>query len=63
MYVQNKYQKGAIMKKKETFQMRMSAETRRQLNQLKDIYQVSAGSVVCMLIADKMREIEIGARE
>lgn len=51
------------MKKKETFQMRISAETRRQLNQLKDIYQLSAGSVVCMLIADKMREIEKGAGE
>lgn len=51
------------MKKNEVFQMRMSAETRRQLNQLKDIYQVSAGSVVCMLITDKMREIEKGARE
>lgn len=46
-----------------TFQMRISAETRRQLNQLKDIYQLSAGSVVCMLIADKMREIEKGAEK
>ena len=51
------------MKKKETFQMRMSAETRKQLNQLKDIYQLSAGTVVCMLIADKMREIERGSGE
>lgn len=51
------------MKKKETFQMRISAETRRQLNQLKEIYQLSAGSVICMLIADKMREIEKGAGE
>ena len=49
--------------KTEKFQLRISAETRKQLNQLKEIYQLSAGSVICMLIADKMREIEKGAGE
>lgn len=33
------------------FQMRISAETREQLNMLKQRYQMSASAVICMLIS------------
>lgn len=46
------------MKKTEHFQIRMSAETREQLERLRDHYGVSASSVICMLIAKKAGEIE-----
>lgn len=46
------------MKKTEHFQIRMSAETREQLERLRRHYEISASSVVCMLIAREAEEIE-----
>ena len=46
------------MKKKEKFQMRMSAETREQLNTLKQKYQVSASAVICMLISKECMKLQ-----
>ena len=37
--------------KTKTFQMRISAETKEQLNMLKQKYQMSASAVICMLIS------------
>lgn len=46
------------MKKTEVFQMRMSAETKDQLDKLKNAYRISAAAVMCMLIAKEVSTIE-----
>ena len=51
------------MKKKETFQMRMSAETKEQLDKLKNAYQISAAAVMRMLIAKEVSIIEEAKNE
>lgn len=45
------------MKKTEHFQIRMSAETREQLERLRDHYEISASSVICMLIFKETRDV------
>jgi hypothetical protein len=44
--------------KTKTFQMRMSAETKAQLNTLKQKYQMSASAVICMLISKEVMKFK-----
>lgn len=44
--------------KTETFQMRISTETREQLNTLKQRYQMSASAVICMLISKEVMKLQ-----
>ena len=44
--------------KTETFQMRISVETRKQLNTLKQRYQMSASAVICMLISKEFMKFK-----
>ena len=43
--------------KKETFQMRMSEETKKRLELLKKHFNLSASAVIDMLIAKETREV------
>lgn len=44
--------------KTQKFQMRISAETREQLNTLKQMYQMSASAVICMLISKEVMKFK-----
>ena len=44
--------------KTQKFQMRISAETREQLNTLKQRYQMSASAVICMLISKEVMKFK-----
>lgn len=46
------------MKKIKEFQFRMSTETKEQLEMLKSFYQISAASVIRMLISREVKKIE-----
>ena len=42
--------------KNKTFQMRISEEMRKELDELARRYQMSASSVICMLLREKIME-------